>query len=174
MSGAKSGIRKRSPRQPTSVISLARPEDLDAVLVLESVCFTAADCFTRPAWRRLLGHCSRRRTALTLVARSGGRLVGVVCGLLRRGSRVLRIYSLAVDPACRGQGLGGRLIRALTDAAPRRCVTASLEVRTDNDGAIALYTRLGFLNAEVLLRYYPDGGDGLRLSAARDVVSADR
>ena len=33
-----------------------------------------------------------------------------------RGSRVLRVYSLAVDPACRGQGLGGRLIRALVAA----------------------------------------------------------
>jgi [ribosomal protein S18]-alanine N-acetyltransferase len=174
MSGAKSGIRKRGPRQPTSVISPALPEDLDAILALEAACFAEADRFTRPAWRRLLGHCSRRRTALTLVARSSGRLVGVVCGLLRRGSRVLRIYSLAVDPACRGQGLGGRLIRTLVDAAPRRCVTASLEVRTDNDGAILLYTRLGFLQAVVLPRYYPDGGDGLRLSAARAMVSADR
>ena len=169
-----SGIRKRGPRHPTLVISPARPEDLDAILALEATCFAEADRFPRPVWRRLLGHCSRRRTALTLVARSGDDVVGVVCGLLRRGSRVLRVYSLAVGPACRGQGLGGRLIRALVDAAPRRCTTVSLEVRTDNEGAIALYTRLGFLKAVVLLGYYPDGGDGLRLSATRSAVIGDR
>lgn len=116
----------------------------------------------------------RRRTALTLVARSEGTVVGVVCGLLRRGSRVVRIYSLAIDPACRGQGLGGQLIRALVETAPRRCTTASLEVRTTNEAAIALYSRLGFRQAVVLPRYYPDGGDGLRLSAACTVVRADR
>ena len=157
-----------------AIIAQGSSIDLDAVLALESGCFSASDCFTRATWRRLLGHCARRRTALTLVARLDGKLVGVVCGLLRRGSRVLRVYSLAVDPACRGQGLGGRLIRALVAAAPRRLTTVSLEVRTDNDGAITLYSRLGFLNAVVLPRYYPDGGDGLRLSATRETVSADR
>lgn len=161
-------------RRTSAIIAKGSSGDLDAVLALESGCFSSSDCFTRATWRRLLGHCARRRTALTLVARLDGKLVGVVCGLLRRGSRVLRVYSLAVDPACRGQGLGGRLIRALVAAAPRRLTTVSLEVRTDNDGAITLYSRLGFLNAVVLPRYYPDGGDGLRLSAARATVSADR
>jgi ribosomal protein S18 acetylase RimI-like enzyme len=85
---------------------------------------------------------------------------------------VLRVYSLAVDPACRGQGLGGRLVRALVAAAPRRCVTAALEVRTANHGAIELYARLGFRDARVLPRYYPDGGDGLRLSTACATVLA--
>ena len=174
MNAAKSGSRARGPRQHVATITRALPDDIDAVLALEATCFAEADRFTRPTWRRLLGHCSRRRTALTLVARSDGRLVGVVCGLLRRGSRVLRVYSLAVDAACRGQGLGGRLIRALVAAGPRRCVKASLEVRTDNDSAILLYSRLGFHQAVVLPRYYPDGGDGLRLSAPRAAISADR
>lgn len=172
MNAARSASRARHPRQ--AVIAPASPADLAEVLALETRCFAVVDRFSRPTWRRLLGHCARRRTALTLAARSDGRLVGVACGLLRRGSRVLRIYSLAVDPACRGQGLGGRLVRALVAAAPRRCTVAALEVRTANDGAIALYSRLGFRQAVVLPRYYPDGGDGLRLSAARDAVAATR
>jgi ribosomal protein S18 acetylase RimI-like enzyme len=148
----------------------ARRGDLDAIVALEMRSFPPEDRFARSTWRHLLGPAARRRSSLTLVARQGGRVVGAVNGLLRAGSRILRIYSLAVDPSQRGRGLGGRLILALVAAAPRRCTTVSLEVRYDNSGARMLYERLGFAVHERLPAYYPDGGAGIRYRALRSAL----
>ncbi len=97
-------------------------------------------------------------------------MVGGASALLRAGSRVARLYSLAVDPSQRGRGLGAKLIVALVKRVPRRCEVISLEVRHDNTAALGLYERLGFTHAEHLPGYYDDGGHGVRLRAARKRV----
>ena len=107
---------------------------------------------------------------MTLVARGGDAIVGAINGLMRANSAVLRIYTIAVDPAARGRGLGERLLRALAKAAPRRCVTISLEVRTDNP-ARGLYEKLGMRVASSLPRYYDDGADGVRYRAPRAAIA---
>jgi ribosomal protein S18 acetylase RimI-like enzyme len=61
------------------------------------------------------------------------------------------INYLAVDPACRGRGLG----RALMDEVERRlralgCPKINLQVRTDEPAAAAFYRRLGFVPDEVV------------------------
>ena len=148
----------------------ARCDDLEAIVALETRSFAPHDRFARATWRHLLGPAARRGSSLTLVARKGKAVVGTVNGLLRAGSHVLRIYSLAVDPSQRGRGLGGRLILALVAAAPRRCTTVSLEVRYDNSGARMLYERLGFTVHERLPGYYPDGGAGIRYRVLRSAL----
>jgi ribosomal protein S18 acetylase RimI-like enzyme len=46
----------------------------------------------------------------------------------------------------RGRGLGERLLRACLDKAPRKGLTrVTLEVRADNERAIRLYERVGFV-----------------------------
>lgn len=57
-----------------------------------------------------------------LVAREHGRLVGV-CGLEVHGPDGL-LRSLAVEPARRGSGLGGELVRAVVEMARRRRLRA--------------------------------------------------
>ncbi len=100
-------------------------------------------------------------------------MVGAINGLTRATSAVLRIYTIAVDPAVRGRGLGERLLRALAVAAPRRCATISLEVRADNP-ARGLYEKLGMRVASTLRGYYDDGADGVRYRAPRAALAAAR
>lgn len=139
-------------------ITPARAADADALWALEQQ--FPGDRLSRRALVRLL----RVDSARVLVARRADGLAGAVILLLRRNSRVARIYSVVVDPAARGQGLGAALV-----AAAERCARAEqkkvvrLEVRVDNRVARALYARLGYQEERFLPAYYDDGGDGFRL-----------
>lgn len=77
------------------------------------------------------------------------------------------ILTLAVEKDARGQGLGRALVVALLERlrgqGARR---VSLEVRSRNAPAIALYRSLGFENEGVRPKYYRDGEDALVLGAA--------
>ncbi|MFC7493163.1 MULTISPECIES: GNAT family N-acetyltransferase [unclassified Nocardioides] len=59
----------------------------------------------------------------------------------------IRIVDIALAPACRGHGLGTRLVRAVLDEAAASGRTASIHVEVHNPAA-ALYARLGFEVAE--------------------------
>lgn len=142
----------------THAIVPAVPEDLDGLLALERGCFPAADWFPRRSWKRLLA----RPTSVVLVIRDATVIQAAVVGLLRSKSTVCRIYSLAVDPSLRGQGVGGELIRALARHVAANCHVLSLEVRADNP-AKGLYEKLGFAHVADLPGYYPDGAHGIRL-----------
>ena len=68
------------------------------------------------------------------------KLVGNLLLLTRHKSKRGRIYSLVVDPAARGLGVARQLVQqAETMARHRRCDELSLEVRSDNQAARALY-----------------------------------
>ncbi len=70
------------------------------------------------------------------------------------------VTSIAVDPAHQRSGIGSLLLAALCREAVARGLTAmTLEVRVDNESAIALYRRFGFAPAGVRPGYYsdPDG-----------------
>ncbi len=160
---------RAQPRRAT--IAAATVADAHALAELDARCFPEADRFPLRVWRHLLGPSARRGSALTLVARAGGEVVGAINGLLRANSRVVRIYTIAVDPAARGQGLGERLMRALAIAARPRCDELSLEVRADNP-ARALYEKLGMRVASSLRGYYDDGADGVRYRAPLSAIAA--
>lgn len=159
--------------RPSTAVRLtpAGPAHLQAIIDLESRSFTPTDRFARSTWRHLLGPARARGSSVTLLAWSGGKVVGALNVLLRRGGVTARLYSLAVDPACRGQGIGGLLVRGLARRLSTNITTLSLEVRHDNAAARALYERLGFTLHESLPAYYPDGGDGVRLRASRIAVA---
>jgi hypothetical protein len=83
--------------------------------------------------------------------------------LFSHGTLHARIYSLAVDPAARGLGLGRDLVEAAEDAAKdQECSEIRLEVRKDNAEAIGLYESLGYRRFGVLADYYEDHEDALR------------
>lgn len=132
--------------------------DLDALVEIENRCFDS-DRLSRRSFRHLL----TRGRAATLVAESGGVVVGYVLVLFSHGTLHARIYSLAVDPAARGQGLGRDLVEAAEDAAKdQECSEIRLEVRKDNAEAIGLYESLGYRRFGVLADYYDDHEDALR------------
>jgi ribosomal-protein-alanine N-acetyltransferase len=67
------------------------------------------------------------------------------------------ITLLAVHPHYQQQGLGQALLHALLQSAHKRDLErATLEVRSSNQVAIALYQRFGFQEAGRRRKYYPD------------------
>ena len=76
------------------------------------------------------------------------------------GGHECEVHTIAVVPESRGSGRGRALLTALLDVADRHRAPVFLEVRTDNDVAIALYTSAGFSIAGVRRNYYqPSGAD---------------
>jgi ribosomal-protein-alanine acetyltransferase len=139
-------------------IRAAEVSDLDALVAIENRCFDN-DRLSRRSFRHLL----TRGRAATLVAEGGGSVVGYVLVLFSHGTLHARVYSLAVDPSARGQGLGRDLVLAAEDAAKDQdCSELRLEVRKDNDDAIGLYESLGYRRFGVLADYYEDHEDALR------------
>lgn len=75
------------------------------------------------------------------------------------------VMTLAVAEHARGHGLGSALLRALVDRARGLGATAVfLEVRVDNDAAIGMYERAGFVRLGLRRRYYqPENVDALTM-----------
>jgi [ribosomal protein S18]-alanine N-acetyltransferase len=72
--------------------------------------------------------------------------------------RVWHLMNIAVDPAARNRGFGRRLLVALFERAGQD-ESYTLEVRTSNAPAIALYEQYGFRSAGTRPRYYQDTGE---------------
>ncbi len=73
------------------------------------------------------------------------------------------VRTIGVRPARQGRGIGRALLRHLISAAGARRIL--LEVRTDNDPAIALYESEGFGRLAVRRRYYqPSGADAYTMA----------
>ena len=134
-------------------------EDLDDVYALECAAFSA-DRLSRRALRRFLKASHRP----VLVARIGGRLAGYILVSMTANSQAARIYSLAVDAYLARRGVGRELLRAGERFALAHGRTAMrLEVRYDNEAALALYRRQGYEDFGRYPGYYADGAEALRL-----------
>lgn len=132
--------------------------DLDALVALEQATFDT-DRVARRQWRRHLASPS----ALVLVATDGAALLGTALIFFRAGSRIARLYSIAIATTARGRGLGRRLLVAGERAArDRGATTLRLEVRQDNVGAIALYESHGYRRFGAKPDYYEDGAPAWR------------
>jgi ribosomal-protein-alanine N-acetyltransferase len=75
-----------------------------------------------------------------------------------RYDQVFHLMNIAVDPAMRRRGLGATLLEAMIDRAGAH-EAYTLEVRTSNAPAIALYERFGFRSVGTRPRYYTDTGE---------------
>ena len=108
-----------------------------------------------------------------------GRLLGyAICA---RYDTVWHLMNIAVDPAHRRHGIAWALLSKLIERAGADA-EYTLEVRTSNGGAIALYERFGFRSAGTRPRYYRDNGEdavimwrtpATRRGALDDVPNAD-
>jgi len=142
-------------------IRSATAADLGALIDLENRSF-ATDRISRSSFLRLVSSPS----AAVIVAAGGTVVVaGYAVVLFRTGSRVARLYSLAVDPAFRGLG------RELLGAAEKEAITRGrrsmrLEVREDNVHAANLYRRASYRRFAEMPGYYADGATALRFEKA--------
>jgi ribosomal-protein-alanine acetyltransferase len=139
-------------------IAPAKPQDLDALMALEEAAFPG-DRMSRRALSRNIASPSLG----FLVAREAGQLKGHALIAFRKGSALARLYSLAVQPNAMGRGLGGKLLGAAERFARNRGADRlRLEVRADNQAAIRLYTRSGYVRLAQIDDYYEDGKAALR------------
>jgi ribosomal-protein-alanine N-acetyltransferase len=93
-----------------------------------------------------------------IAARADNKVVGYA-GISRLGRKrpyEYEIHTIGVDPGYQGQGIGRRMMTDLLEYASGG--TIFLEVRTDNEPAIALYESLGFVNVGMRRRYYRASG----------------
>jgi ribosomal protein S18 acetylase RimI-like enzyme len=65
--------------------------------------------------------------------------------LLARDAKHHRVVDLALLPAAQGQGIGSALLRELQRAAQHAGLRLCLQVADDNEAALRLYLRLGFV-----------------------------
>ena len=83
--------------------------------------------------------------------------------LMRAVADEAEILTLAVRPAARRGGQGGRLVgEGVLEAAARGAVRVFLEVAADNAAARALYARAGFVEAGRRPGYYAGPGGARR------------
>jgi ribosomal-protein-alanine N-acetyltransferase len=128
--------------------------DADRCAELEALLFPGDDPWPTVAFvRELVAEHNHY-----LAARDGDTLVGYggISRLGRTPPFEYEIHTIGVDPAYQGRGIGRRILDALLDIAADAVV--HLEVRTDNDAAIALYRSVGFLEVGVRKRYYRVSG----------------
>ncbi|MCB1699242.1 MAG: GNAT family N-acetyltransferase/peptidase C39 family protein [Pseudomonadales bacterium] len=133
--------------------------DIDELLRLEGLAFRG-DRLSRRSFKRWLKHPG----CVFLVSEENGVLCGYILVILRRGTRLARLYSLAVDPACRGRGIASSLIELAEQRAREEgSLYMRLEVAGNNDAAIKLYRRLGYSQFGMYQDYYEDHSDALRM-----------
>jgi ribosomal-protein-alanine N-acetyltransferase len=153
-------------------IRTATLEDVPAILDLEHACFQSLEeTFNRRQVRALVAN----PRATVAVAETEGKVMGWSVGLVRqhRKSRSGRLYAIAVHPQAQGHRLGRRLaehtLSALSSLGIERIY---LEVRADNESAIALYRKLGFADHAYLPTYYGPGRDARRMKLKLPVTSS--
>jgi hypothetical protein len=95
---------------------------------------------------------------------------------MRKGTRLARLYSIAVDQDMAGKGIGRQLLLALED----KTVVAGklflrLEVEKTNQHAINLYQSMGYKIFGDYQHYYENNGDAFRMQKSiRQAVQFDR
>lgn len=123
--------------------------DTAAMAGLESLCFslpwTMAQC----------GASLRQQAFRALGAWKGESLIGYISMYCAKPE--LEVLNLAVHPFERRRGVGERLLRLVLQCAAKMGIeNVFLEVRENNNAAIALYRACGFTQVGVRERYYPD------------------
>jgi ribosomal protein S18 acetylase RimI-like enzyme len=157
----RTGTRGRGEAGPGLAVRRAVPADVTPLAALERRAFTT-DRLSRESLRRLIGGGRN----IVLVAVAGPRIVGYAVAVLRRGSGIVRLYSIARDPAAGEDfpGVGRRLLIAVEEAARAAgAVEIRLEVRPDNAAALRLYHSLGYVVFARADDYYEDHADALRM-----------
>lgn len=139
--------------EPVTVGALTRA-DAQRCAELEAQLFDGDDPWPAAAFNRELASAHNHYVG----ARVGGTLVGYA-GISRLGRTPPyehEVHTIGVDPAYQGQGIGRRLFDELLTFADGGVVY--LEVRTDNEAAIALYRSVGFEQIGVRRSYYRVSG----------------
>ena len=131
------------------IIDFMKEEDIDAVLDISSLSFSV--CWSKNSYMQELTN----PVARYLVAKIENKVVGFV------GTWIVldesHITNIAVHPNYRKQGISSKLLEELLKYCKSQgCVAYTLEVRSSNKSALALYKKYGFEQDGVRKGYYED------------------
>ena len=140
-------------------IEKARREHLDALVALENRCFTSDKIH-----RRSFKHWLTSEDTVFLVLLDGDELAGYGLALCNRGTKLARLYSIAVSPDFQKQGIASRLLEALEDGArQQQRLFMRLEVARHNTAAYQLYEKVGYRVFGEYTDYYQNHDDAIRM-----------
>ncbi len=141
------------------IYRLANKEDLNALVDLENACFQTDKLSPRSMKRWI-----QSEHAVLLLAEENDQVIAYGLVWCHRGTRLARLYSLAVNPSMRGKGLARELLAQLeTHTAKKGRLYMRLEVSKSNQAAITLYEQSGYRIFGEYSDYYDDHMDALRM-----------
>jgi ribosomal-protein-alanine N-acetyltransferase len=136
--------------EPVTTIRTLRYSDLPQVIAIERRAFPTPWSLAMFVLELSKPH------GICLAAVRRERLAGyLICA---RYDQVWHLMNIAVEPTARRRGIASELLAAMIERAGEEA-RYTLEVRTSNAGAIALYERFGFRSAGTRRRYYQDTGE---------------
>ena len=149
----------------TPYLSMMHPRDMADVMAVERAAYS-------PGWpatafeRELTQNAMARYVVLRHGA--GGPVAGF--GGIWLMVDEAHVVPVAVLPEARRQGYGRALVHALLNVAiDHEMALATLEVRTSNEAARALYRAYGFYEVGVRKRYYSDNHEDAVIMTTEDI-----
>jgi ribosomal-protein-alanine N-acetyltransferase len=141
--------------RPAAFVEPAQAADLDALVVLERMCFSHP--WTPRNFTSAMADPPRSRVVVLRVphpADDPGRGIAAYC-VYELAADELHVHNLAVHPGVRRGGLGRLLMDVVLQAGARQGARAALlEVRGSNEAARRLYESLGFRELATRRNYY--------------------
>lgn len=129
--------------------------DIEAVHAIEVAVFEVDPWSAEQFWGELA-----QPTREYIVAEDDGVIIGYAGAYLLPPDS--DVQTIAVAPEAQGRGIGRLLLEELIAIAVRHdCAQLLLEVRSDNESAIAMYERFGFESISKRRDYYASGVDAL-------------
>lgn len=137
-------------------------EDIPRCVEIEHELFAGDDPWSAQAFRAELASGAYYLAAYaddgSLLAYAGLATVG------HPGTFESELHTIGVIPQAQRAGIGDALLTALLARADELDAPVYLEVRTDNDPALALYAKYGFTRIGLRKRYYrPSGADAFTM-----------
>lgn len=135
------------------IVRAAQEADIAAIEELEKVCFASPW-----SYESLYHDIVENKLALYIVAESDGKLCGYVgvWKILDEG----HITNVAVTPKYRRMHIASAILSVLMEVGGENGISRyTLEVRSGNEPAKALYRGFGFKEAGVRKGYYEDNGE---------------
>lgn len=143
------------------IIDFMSNTDIDSVTEISSLCFSVS--WSKDSYIKELSN----PLAKYLVAKIDDKVVGFM------GTWIVLdesdITNVAVHPAHRNRGIASKLIEAMLDYCKKQnCTAYTLEVRSSNIAAIALYEKHNFKQEGIRKGYYEDNKEDAILMWLRE------
>lgn len=135
------------------IVRRAEPRDVSELYALEQKLFSIENY---PLSRGSIAYHVRNN--LLYIAESDGDIAGYILVLIKRKNA--KLYSIGISEAYRGKKVAQKMLGLISkELLSLGFKSLLLEVRIDNNAAMALYRKVGFNVVKRLKAFYRDGCD---------------